>query len=48
VVLSGDTAILSFYDLKKGPQDGVLSSDIFQYQGGQWHALYSQHAAHEK
>lgn len=43
VVVRGDTAILSFYDLKRGPQDGVTSSDVFTYVDGQWHALYSQH-----
>ena len=48
VVLHGDTAILSFYDLKRGPQDGVQSSDILLYVDGQWHALYSQHGDPEK
>lgn len=43
VVMQGDTAILSFYDTKRGKQDGVLSSDILVYVDGQWHALYSQH-----
>lgn len=44
VVLRGDTAILTFYDPKLGPQKGVRSSDIFVYEGGRWHALYSQHS----
>lgn len=44
VVLSGDTAILTFYDPTLGPQHGVRSSDIFVYEGGRWHALYSQHS----
>ena len=44
VVLRGDTAILTFYDAKLGPKKGVRSSDIFVYEGGRWHALYSQHS----
>lgn len=44
VVLQGDTAILSFYDPKLGPDRGVRSADIFVYVGGHWRALYSQHA----
>lgn len=44
VLLQGDTAILSFYDPKLGPDRGVRSADIFVYVGGRWHALYSQHA----
>jgi len=41
VVMHGDVAILSFSDPGTGR---VLSSDIFIYQDGGWHALYSQHA----
>jgi hypothetical protein len=44
VVLRGDTAILTFYDPALGPQRGVHSADIFVYEGGRWHALYSQHS----
>jgi hypothetical protein len=44
VVLRGDTAILTFYDPALGPQKGVRSTDIFVYEGGRWHALYSQHS----
>lgn len=44
VVLQGDTAVLSFYDPKLGPERGVRSADIFVYVGGHWRALYSQHA----
>lgn len=44
VVMRGDVAILSFSD----PQTGrVRSSDIFVYEGGRWHALYSQHTKAE-
>lgn len=41
VVMHGDVAILSFSDPGTGR---VLSSDIFIYHDGGWHALYSQHA----
>ena len=41
VVIRGDVAIISF----SNPQTGqVRSSDIFVYQRGGWHALYSQHS----
>lgn len=44
VVMHGNVAILSFYDPKLGAQKGVRSSDIFVYEDGHWHALYSQHS----
>jgi hypothetical protein len=44
VVLRGYSAILTFYDPALGPQKGVRSTDIFVYEGGRWHALYSQHS----
>ena len=44
VVIRGDTAILTFYDPKLGPQSGVRSADVFVYEDGRWHALYSQHS----
>ncbi|HEX6495633.1 MAG TPA: nuclear transport factor 2 family protein [Acidobacteriaceae bacterium] len=43
VVLQGDTAIVTFYLKPLGPEKGIMSSDIFVYRGGQWHAIYSQH-----
>ena len=43
-VIRGDTAILTFYDPKPGPQSGVRSADVFVYEKGRWHALYSQHS----
>lgn len=43
VVIRGDTAILIFHDPKLGARNGVRSSDIFVYENGRWHALYSQH-----
>lgn len=45
VVISGDTAVLTWYDPALGPERGVHSADIFVYQGGHWHALYSQHSS---
>jgi hypothetical protein len=44
VVIRGDTAILTFYDPKLGARDGVRASDVFVYENGRWHALYSQHS----
>lgn len=41
VVMRGDVAILSFSNPGTGRID---SSDIFVYQSGGWHALYSQHS----
>ncbi len=43
VTIQGSTAVVTFYDLKKGPQKGITSCDIFTFVGGRWHALYSQH-----
>jgi hypothetical protein len=45
VRIEGDTGIVTFYSLKGGPQKGVMSSDIFVYLDGEWHAVYSQHTA---
>ena len=39
----GDTAIVTFYLKPLGPEKGIMSSDIFVYRDGQWHAIYSQH-----
>ena len=44
VVIRGDTAILTFHDPKLGPQSGLRSADVFVYENGRWHALYSQHS----
>ena len=43
VAIHGDTAIVSFYDTTLGPQKGMSSADVFVYEGGRWHAWYSQH-----
>ena len=42
-VIQGDTAILTFYLKPLGPEKGIMSSDVFVYRDGQWHAIYSQH-----
>jgi len=44
VVMRGDIAILSFTDPHTGR---VRSSDIFMYEAGGWHGLYSQHSKTE-
>lgn len=41
VVMQGDVAILSFSDPKTGH---VMSSEVFVYRDGGWHAIYSQHS----
>lgn len=43
VVIHGDMAVVSFYDTALGLDKGTLSADVFVYQDGHWHALYSQH-----
>jgi hypothetical protein len=48
VVITGDTAILTFTLNRPGAPASVLSSDIFIYRAGHWHALYSQHSEAEK
>ena len=48
VVITGDTAILTFTLDRPGTPASVLSSDIFVYRSGHWHALYSQHSEAEK
>ena len=42
-LIQGDTAIVTFYLKPLGPQKGIMSSDIFVYRDGEWHAIYSQH-----
>lgn len=44
-VLRGDTAVVTFYSKSLGPEKGIMSSDIFTYVDGEWHAIYSQHTA---
>jgi hypothetical protein len=42
-LIQGDTAIVTFHLKPSGPGKGIMSSDIFVYRDGQWHAIYSQH-----
>jgi hypothetical protein len=42
-VIQGDTAIVAFHLKPAGPEKGIMSSDIFVYREGEWHAIYSQH-----
>jgi hypothetical protein len=43
VLIQGDTAVVTFYSKPLGPEKGIMSSDIFTYVDGRWHAIYSQH-----
>ena len=43
VVLHGNTAVLTFYSPKLGPRRGIWLANVFVFQKGAWHALYSQH-----
>lgn len=45
VVITGDMAVLTFTLNKPDTPKRVMSSDIFVYREGRWHALYSQHTA---
>jgi Domain of unknown function (DUF4440) len=42
-VIQGDTAILTFRLKSVAPERGIMSSDVFVYRDGKWHAIYSQH-----
>lgn len=48
VQMVGDTAILTFALNKQDNQKPIMSCDVFVYQGGRWHALYSQHTEAEE
>jgi hypothetical protein len=43
VVIDGETAVVTFYDLTLGPDRGITSADMFVYQDHRWQALYSSH-----
>ena len=45
VDIEGETAVVTFYARGIGAEKGVMSSDIFAYLDGRWHAIYSQHTA---
>lgn len=42
-LIQGDTAIVTFHLKPSGPGKGIMSSDIFVYRDGAWHAIYSRH-----
>ena len=46
VVISGDTALLSYHAADPQASDDVLSMDVFVYNEGRWRALASIHLAH--
>jgi hypothetical protein len=43
VQITGDTALLTFILDRSGASKAIMSCDMFEYQGGRWRALYSQH-----
>jgi hypothetical protein len=45
VVLHGTLGIVSFFNPKRGADHSVRGADIFVYEGGRWHAVYSLHNA---
>jgi hypothetical protein len=47
VVISGDTAILTFSPRASAAGPPVLSSDVFARVDGRWRPLYSQHSTAE-
>jgi hypothetical protein len=48
VQMVGDTAIVTFALNKQDTQKPIMSCDVFIYQDGHWHALYSQHTKAEE
>ena len=42
-LIQGDTAIVTFHLKPLAAEKGIMSSDIFVYRDGEWHAIYSQH-----
>ena len=47
VVLHGSVGIVSFYNPKRGADQGVRGADVFIYEGNRWRAIYSLHNAAE-
>ena len=43
VAIHDNTAVVTYYDPMQGTQTGIKSADIFVYENGRWHAMYSQH-----
>ncbi|CAM3308103.1 hypothetical protein SPAN111604_15135 [Sphingomonas antarctica] len=47
VMLTGDTAIVTWVSLVPGKGEPIASCDVFVYRDGHWRALYSQHSTAE-
>ena len=45
IVLAGNTAVVTYYSIRLGPEKGIMGSDVLVFMDGQWHALYSQHSS---
>ena len=43
VAIRADTALLTFYSPKLGPQRGIWLANVFLFENGAWRAFYSQH-----
>jgi hypothetical protein len=43
VTIHGDLAVLSYFNPKRGVDAGIRGSDIFLYEAGRWHAIFSMH-----
>jgi hypothetical protein len=43
VTIHDNTAVVTYYDPTRGAQSAIKSADIFVYENGRWHAMYSQH-----
>jgi len=46
VIITGDTALLSYHSTDPQLQDNVRSLDVFVYNDGRWRALVSTHNIH--
>jgi hypothetical protein len=47
VTLHGDVAVVSYFNPKRGVDAAIRGSDIFLYEAGHWHAIYSMHSSAE-
>lgn len=45
IVITDDTAVMSYYLPSLGAERGITSSDILVYRDHHWQALYSAHTA---
>jgi len=46
VIITGDTALISYYSTNPQSEDVVWSIDVFVYNHGRWQALVSMHNSH--